>query len=257
MVDADRVRAGQGLFQLAVIGGQGLMEKPPVVGDHVLPQQRGVGHVKAGLGPGQPPVPVIENPAGAQVVPHAGGVAVPGLAPLHHVRHILYKFVQVSVEQVNVHAAGQRAVVLVLPEAVAQLHPAAEGGQQVPPDLLRDLPPAVEVHVVVGCLVVVRPRPGAPQGDGLHLRQGRQALKKRLYWRMLSVHSCLRSFLYRQHTTLTVQKSGHLSPAPVKVYIFSFIFPISIRQTGGCHSRNPFSDWRCQKPLRQTARQNI
>lgn len=28
VVDADRVRAGQGLFQLAVIGGQGLMEKP-------------------------------------------------------------------------------------------------------------------------------------------------------------------------------------------------------------------------------------
>lgn len=80
VVYADQISTVQRLFDLQLIGRQGAMEQLPVPGYNAFPQRIGIGNIKACLGLGQPSVPVVQNPAVQQIVPHTGGVAVVSIA---------------------------------------------------------------------------------------------------------------------------------------------------------------------------------
>ena len=178
VVHAHQIPPAGRLADLAVIGGQGPMEQAQVPGKDVLPEGLRIGHIEPGLRRRQTAASIVKDLAGTQVVPHTGGVSVPGLMPLHHRRHIRREGVQVPVEDVDVHPVVQGAVVLQLPEMVARLHVPAVPAQNLPAHRLVNGSGAVEIHIPVGFFVKCRPRPGPAQGDGLHLRQCGQFRKQ-------------------------------------------------------------------------------
>ena len=208
VVDAHHIAPLCRLGDLSLVGGQGAPQQPPVPFDNALPQQGRVGHVEPRLHRRQASVPVVEDLAGEQIVPHAGGVPVPALAVLHHGGHVLDEIVQIAVKNVNINAVLQRAVVLVLPEVVADLHVPAVPAQKFPPDLLRHRGGAVEVDVVVGRFVVHLPRPGPAQGDGLHLGEGGQRPEQRFDREVLLIFSHALLLTY-QGTTVNVFHLAH------------------------------------------------
>ena len=157
------------------------MEQLPAPGQDILLQLAGIGDGKAFLCLGQTAVPVIHSLTGEQVVPHTGGVGAAGLKPLHHLRHIGGERIQIPIEDIYVGPIAEPAVVLVLPEVVANFHHGAVPGQDGPARIFRDRSLAIEIHVIVGGLVIMRPGTGAAQGKGFHLVQCAQLIKQSVY----------------------------------------------------------------------------
>ena len=100
MVDAGPVFPADRLAQLRVIGGQISGEKTQIAPDNILPQRLRVWHIEALPQGGVAAVPVIEDAAVQQIVPHTGGISVSGGIALHHRCHVLGKGIQATVENI-------------------------------------------------------------------------------------------------------------------------------------------------------------
>ena len=118
---------------------------------------------------GQPAVPVIDNPAVDQVVPHTGGIAIVCLPVIDHRRNARDKIIQTAVDQIKIRPAVQRAIVLVLPKMVADLHARAGIGKQLLPERLRYGSGHVDVNIVIGCGIKMRSRAGAADCNRLYI----------------------------------------------------------------------------------------
>ena len=171
MVDAGPVFPADRLAQLRIIGGQISGEQTQIAPDNILPQRLRVWHIEALPQGGVAAVPVIENAAVQQIVPHTGGVAVTRVMQLCHRGNVPGEGIQIPVENVNGDAIQQDAVVLQFPEVIAQLHMTADQAKDLPAGLRRRNFRTVDIEIVVRFPIVPFPCSRSAQNEGINFRQ--------------------------------------------------------------------------------------
>ena len=155
MADAHLVLPFYCLENLAVVGGEIVVEEPQILMDDICLQLGRVGDVESRFGLGKTAVPVVDNLAGKQIVPHAGGVAVIALKMLHYLGKPGGEVVQIPKQQVKVNAVAESAIVFQLPEVVAVFHIGGIFAQDLPAGLLGNGSGAVKINIIIGRLVKI------------------------------------------------------------------------------------------------------
>ena len=149
VADAYLILPFYGLENLTVIGGKIAVKKPQILMDDVFFQPGRVGDIKTFFGFSKTAIPIVNDFAGQQVMPHAGGVTVVSLETLYHIGNTGGEIIQIPEQQVEVNAVVQSAVVFQLPEVVAVFHVGSIFTQDFPTDFFRNGSGAVKIDVIV------------------------------------------------------------------------------------------------------------
>ena len=122
VINAVEVAPLRRLDYLSVIRGQRAVQKPHIIFYYVFSEFGGVGDVKTFFGFLKPAVPVKNNFACSEVVPHTGSVRVARIMLFGNFGNIVYEVVKISIQNINIRAVFKYTVILGFPKMITKLN---------------------------------------------------------------------------------------------------------------------------------------